>query len=118
MLCLPAWTGHSCWSGNFYFFLFYFQYGGINVDVQVTEGGVFVTFSEYHNGDAPALLINHTKKVVRFWEKGNVNERQLKPFEKMLYTWEDPAGDRVILWDHGDKHVENDLRRDGIDEFK
>lgn len=94
------------------------QFGGINVDVQVSEGGVYVIFTEYHNGDAPALLINHTKQLVRFWEKGNVNERQLKPLERMLYTWEDPAGDRVILWDHGEKHVENDLRRDGIDEFK
>lgn len=98
--------------------IFFLQYGGINVDVQVTEGGVYVTFTEYLNGDAPALIINHTKKLVRFWEKGNVNERQLKPFEKVLYTWDDPAGDRVILWDHGDKHVENDLRRDGVDEFK
>lgn len=51
---------------------------------------------------------------MKFWEKGNVNERVLQPYEKMLYTWQDPAGDRSILWDDGDETIENDLRRDGI----
>lgn len=36
----------------------------------------------------------------------------------MLYTWADPAGPRCILWDEGDKHIENDLRRDGINQLK
>lgn len=53
------------------------QYGGINVDVQVTEGGIYITFLEYHRGDAPALIINHTGKQISFWEKGNVNERYI-----------------------------------------
>lgn len=35
----------------------------------------------------------------------------------MLYTWSDPAGDRVILWDSGKDNVENDLRRDGVDTY-
>lgn len=96
----------------------YFQYGGINVDVQVSEGGVYIAFTAYHPGDAPAMVINHTNQVVKFWEKGNVNERILRPLEKMLYTWQDPAGDRVILWDDGDDTVENDLRRDGIKPIK
>lgn len=51
------------------------KYGGINVDVQVTEGGTYITFSEYHAGDAPALIINHTQKEVQFWERGNVNQK-------------------------------------------
>lgn len=100
---------------------FYFdsiQYGGINVDVQVSEGGAYIAFTAYHPGDAPALIINHTNQLVIFWEKGNVKERQLQPFEKMLYTWQDPAGDRLILWDDGDETIENDLRRDGIKPIK
>lgn len=44
--------------------------------------------------------------------------RTLNPLEKMLYTWADPAGDRIILWSDGDKHVENDLRRDGVAPFQ
>lgn len=93
---------------------------------------------EYHAGDAPALIINHTNHPLSLWEKGNVNERYysldvsafhfglklfsmfriLNPSEKILYTWADPAGDRIILWDDGDKHVENDLRRDGAAQFQ
>lgn len=101
-----------------YEFVSLFQYGGINVDVQVSEGGVYITFSAYHPGDAPALIINHTDQLVRFWEKGNVNERRLQPYEQMLYTWQDPAGDRVIMWDENDDTIENDLRRDGINPMK
>lgn len=88
------------------------------MDVQVSEGGIYITFSAYHPGDAPALVINHTNGAVKFWEKGNVNERCLEPFEQMLYTWQDPAGDRIILWGEGDDTIENDLRRDGIKPIK
>lgn len=95
-----------------------FQYGGINVDVQASEGGVFIAFTAYHPGDAPALIINHTSQLVKFWEKGNSNERCLEPFEKMLYTWQDPTGDRLILWNDGDDSIENDLRRDGVKPIK
>lgn len=51
------------------------KYGGINVDVHVTEGAVYITFTNYHHGDAPALLVNHSDKPITFWEKGNINKR-------------------------------------------
>lgn len=86
--------------------------------MQVSEGRVSVTFTAYHPGDAPAMIINHTNEVVRFWEKGNKHERVLHPYEKMLYTWQDPAGDRLILWEDGEDTIENDLRRDGIKPIK
>lgn len=88
------------------------------MDVHVSEGGVYITFLAYHSGDAPALIINHTNETVKFWEKGNVNERCLEPFKQMLYTWQDPAGDRIVLWGEGDDTIENDLRRDGIKPIK
>lgn len=84
----------------------------------MSEGGVYIAFTAYHPGDAPALIINHTDQTVKLWEKGNVNERVLEPFESMLYTWQDPAGDRLILWNDGDDTIENDLRRDGIKPIK
>ncbi|XP_055701182.1 intermembrane lipid transfer protein Vps13 isoform X2 [Phlebotomus papatasi] len=94
------------------------KYGGIFVDVSVTEGGTFVQFTEYFAGNAPALIINHTDSSMSFWERGNVNERILKPNEKMMYTWADPAGDRVIYWNNGPKEkIENDLQRDGVGSF-
>lgn len=78
----------------------------------MSEGGIYISFTAYHPGDAPALIINHTNEMIKFWEKGNINEMRLQPFDHMLYTWQDPAGDRVILWDDGDDTIENELRRD------
>ncbi|XP_055686925.1 intermembrane lipid transfer protein Vps13 isoform X2 [Lutzomyia longipalpis] len=94
------------------------KYGGIYVDVSVTEGGTFVQFTEYFPGNAPALIVNHTDVAISFWERGNVNERVLKANEKMMYTWADPAGDRIIHWNNGPKEkIENDLQRDGVGSF-
>jgi vacuolar protein sorting-associated protein 13A/C len=94
------------------------KYGGINVDVHVTEGVIYITFTEYHPGDAPGLIMNCTEECITFWEKGNVNGRTLRPQQMMYYTWVDPAGERVITWKNNDKNnVENDLRRDGVDQF-
>ncbi|XP_065079310.1 intermembrane lipid transfer protein Vps13 isoform X3 [Ochlerotatus camptorhynchus] len=94
--------------------------GGINVDVHVTEGAIYITFTGYHAGDAPALLINHTNEEFAFKEKGDVNGKILMPNQKVLHTWINPAGDRKIVWDSGSKliTIENDLRRDDISEFK
>lgn len=64
------------------------------------------------------MIINHTKRPVKFYEKGNVNERVLQPNERMLYTWQNPTGDRLIWWSDGDKSVENDLRRDGLNQME
>lgn len=95
------------------------RYGGINVDVHVTEGVIYITFTEYHHGDAPAQIINFTDEDITFWEKGNVNGIVLRPSSMMFYTWKDPAGERKIMWqNHEEKgYVENDLRRDGVDHF-
>ena len=51
--------------------IFSFQYGGVNVDVQMTEGAVYVTFSRYRPGMAPALILNHTNDALSFSEKGS-----------------------------------------------
>ncbi|XP_029725509.1 intermembrane lipid transfer protein Vps13 isoform X2 [Aedes albopictus] len=96
------------------------RYGGISVDVHVTEGAIYITFTGYHAGDAPAMLINHTVEAFAFKEKGDVNGKILMPNQMVLHTWVNPAGERKIVWDSGAKLVtiENDLRRDDISEFK
>ncbi|XP_055592823.1 intermembrane lipid transfer protein Vps13-like [Uranotaenia lowii] len=95
------------------------RYGGINVDVHVTEGAIYITFSGYHVGDAPALLMNHTCEPFAFKEKGDVNGKILMPNQMVLHTWVNPAGERKIIFDSGSKlaPVENDLRKDDISEF-
>ncbi|XP_059226468.1 intermembrane lipid transfer protein Vps13 [Stomoxys calcitrans] len=88
------------------------KHGGINVDVQTTEGGIYINFTEYNPGDAPGLLINHTRYPVYYYEKGVGNKMVLQPQQKILYTWCNPAGDKVLVC--GENEVENDLRRDGF----
>lgn len=67
---------------------------------------------------APALIINHTKHPMNFWEKETVQIRKLYPNHSFLYTWENPSGPRVLVWDIGhNKEQEDDLRKDGVGEF-
>lgn len=47
-----------------------------------------------------------------------MNGRVLMPSNKIYYTWNDPAGERKIMWQNmGKSNIENDLRRDGVDQF-
>lgn len=67
---------------------------------------------------APALIINHTPHQMNFWEKETVQIRKLYPSHSFLYTWENPSGPRVLVWDIGhNKEQEDDLRKDGVGEF-
>lgn len=93
--------------------------GGIYVDVSVTEGGVYITFTGYTLGNAPAVIINNTDREISYFETGNVNPRPVQPKEQQLFTWYDPTGEREIFWyNMDDKTREHtDLQRDGIGYF-
>ena len=39
-----------------------FQYGGINVEVQVMEDSIQILFNQYQDGSASVLLINHSAR--------------------------------------------------------
>lgn len=94
------------------------QYGGINVDVQITEGAVYITFTPYKPGLAPALIINHTERIISFWEKESVTIRRLNAKNTQLFTWENPAGPRLLVWETGKKtETEDDLRKDSMGEI-
>ncbi|KAJ8937448.1 hypothetical protein NQ314_011837 [Rhamnusium bicolor] len=95
------------------------KYGGISVDIQLTEGAVYINLAPYEHGSAPALLVNHTDCIITFWEKDSIQKRSLLPKNSILYTWENPSGPRMVAWDKG-KHAEilSDLRKDDFGEFK
>lgn len=38
------------------------------MDTQITDCGTYITFSPYREGMAPALIINHTEKYLKFIE--------------------------------------------------
>ncbi|KAI4489144.1 hypothetical protein M0804_004642 [Polistes exclamans] len=95
------------------------KYGGINVDIQINEGGIYISMSGYSPGNAPALIINHTHHSINFWEKGSINIRFIQSFNRMFYTWENPAGPRKLMWkDSNKKEIEDDLRKDTLGAFQ
>lgn len=95
------------------------KYGGINVDVQINEGGVYISMSAYVPGNAPAMIINHTPHTINLWEKGSLNVRSVQSYNRMFYTWENPAGSRKLMWeDNNDKEIEDNLRKDNLGTFQ
>ncbi|KAJ8953002.1 hypothetical protein NQ318_015363 [Aromia moschata] len=94
------------------------KYGGINVDIQMTEGAVYISLASYEAGSAPALIVNYTDGIIKYWEKESVQERFLEPKHSVLYTWENPSGPRILCWDSGNKKdIQDDLRKDSCGEF-
>ncbi|XP_018341629.1 PREDICTED: vacuolar protein sorting-associated protein 13C isoform X1 [Trachymyrmex septentrionalis] len=95
------------------------KYGGINVDVQINEGGVYISMSAYVPGNAPAMIINHTPHTINLWEKSSLNVRSVQSYNRMFYTWENPAGPRKLVWeDNNDKEIEDNLRKDNLGTFQ
>lgn len=94
------------------------KYGGLNVDVQMTEGGVFVSFTPYESGLASALVINHTSEIIKIWESGSTYMRKLEARQMVLFAWEKPLGERSLCWSCSkSKELSDSLRKDGIGEF-
>ncbi|XP_061117583.1 vacuolar protein sorting-associated protein 13A isoform X1 [Conger conger] len=105
--------------------------GGIIVDVNLTEHSTVIRFSEYHDGAAPFLIINHTKEqTLEFYqscsdqqdsnwvandlldlsfsngEEGSLSSTQkekdeLAPGNAVHYTWAEPTGSRTLKWKCG-----------------
>ncbi|XP_075971796.1 vacuolar protein sorting 13C isoform X2 [Anticarsia gemmatalis] len=94
------------------------EFGGLHVEVQLTEGGTYITIRQYRDGHAPALLVNFSPYKIIAYEKENVNVRELPSMHQMLYTWDNPAGPRTLIFEgHKRKEIENELRKDGIGEY-
>uniref|UniRef100_A0A8C0H2J3 Vacuolar protein sorting 13 homolog A n=1 Tax=Chelonoidis abingdonii TaxID=106734 RepID=A0A8C0H2J3_CHEAB len=91
--------------------------GGIIVDVNLTERSTVVTLSDYHDGAAPFLLINHTKEeMIEYGQSSlNVMEDCLMPNKAVLYTWADPVGSRKLKWKCGKCNGEVTQKDDMMD---
>uniref|UniRef100_A0A8C9TCT1 Vacuolar protein sorting 13 homolog A n=1 Tax=Scleropages formosus TaxID=113540 RepID=A0A8C9TCT1_SCLFO len=79
--------------------------GGIVVDVNPTEHSTVVRFSDYHDGAAPFLIINHTKEeTLEFLQSTQKEKDELAPGKAVYYTWAEPTGSRILKWKCG-KHT-------------
>ncbi|XP_060030384.1 intermembrane lipid transfer protein VPS13C [Erinaceus europaeus] len=92
--------------------------GGIIVDVSTAEHSTIITFSDYHEGSAPALIINHTPwNLLEYKQSGSREEVVLLPRQARLFAWEDPTGTRKLTWTYAASAGEHDLLKDGCGQF-
>ncbi|XP_032273582.1 vacuolar protein sorting-associated protein 13C isoform X2 [Phoca vitulina] len=92
--------------------------GGILVDVNTAEHSTVITFSDYHEGSAPALVINHTSQdVVTYKQSGSQEEVYLVPGEARLFAWADPTGTRKLTWTYAANTGEHSLLKDECGQF-
>ncbi|XP_004374680.1 intermembrane lipid transfer protein VPS13C isoform X1 [Trichechus manatus latirostris] len=92
--------------------------GGILVDVNTAEHSTVITFSDYHEGAAPALIINHTPwDVLTYKQSGSQEEMELLPKQVRLFAWADPTGTRKLTWRYAANVGEHDLLKDGCGQF-
>uniref|UniRef100_A0A3Q3JJ33 Vacuolar protein sorting 13 homolog C n=1 Tax=Monopterus albus TaxID=43700 RepID=A0A3Q3JJ33_MONAL len=120
--CLPLWPenssgklcvrviGSESTSKSFFFnqqdsgtLLSLDMYGGIIVEVNISDHSTIISFSDYYEGAAPALLFNHTPWVT-------IN---YKPGEARRFAWDDPAGVRMLSWNCKERSGELDLLKVG-----
>ena len=47
------------------------HFGGVHVEVRTSVSETLVTFSSYKRGLAPVQLVNHSKQMICYGEKGN-----------------------------------------------
>uniref|UniRef100_A0A3B3YD34 Vacuolar protein sorting 13 homolog C n=1 Tax=Poecilia mexicana TaxID=48701 RepID=A0A3B3YD34_9TELE len=84
--------------------------GGIMVDINVSNHATIISFSEYYDGAAPALLINHTPwATISYRQSGSEVIHKLEPCEARRFVWDDPAGTRKLCWSCKEHSGELDL---------
>ncbi|XP_064013497.1 intermembrane lipid transfer protein VPS13C isoform X2 [Pogoniulus pusillus] len=92
--------------------------GGLLVDVNVSEHSTVISFSDYHEGAAPALIVNHTSwDSLRYKQSGLQEEMELKPKQVCLFAWTDPTKPRKLTWAYSQNFGEHDLLKDECGQF-
>ncbi|XP_039196017.1 vacuolar protein sorting-associated protein 13C isoform X5 [Crotalus tigris] len=91
---------------------------GILVDVSMAEHSTVINFSDYYEGAAPALVINHTSwATLKYQQSGLQEVMELKPKEVRLFVWADPTGIKKLNWDYAQNTGELDLLKDECGQF-
>ncbi|KAG8507019.1 Vacuolar protein sorting-associated protein 13C, partial [Galemys pyrenaicus] len=92
--------------------------GGILVDVNTAQHSTVITFSDYHEGSAPALIINHTQwDILTYKQSGSREEVVLLPRQARLFAWADPTGTRKVTWTYAANTGEHNLLKDECGQF-
>ncbi|KAM9860925.1 intermembrane lipid transfer protein VPS13C [Aulostomus maculatus] len=135
--CLPLWpessSGKLCVrvvgsqsASKFFFFnrqdngtlLSLDMCGGIIVEVNMSDHSTVISFSDYYDGAAPALLLNHTPWVtISYRQSGSAVVHELTPGEARRFAWDDPAGVQMLSWSCLEHSGETDLLKDEVGQF-
>ncbi|KAL4641944.1 vacuolar protein sorting-associated protein 13C isoform X1 [Arapaima gigas] len=135
--CLPLWpestTGKLCvrvvgseLSSKSFFFnkqdngtlLRMDTYGGIIVDVNISDHSTVISFTDYYDGAAPALIVNHALWItISYKQSGSTVVHELKPGEAQHFAWDDPAAVRKLCWSYAEHCGELDLIKDECGQF-
>ncbi|KAM6980546.1 intermembrane lipid transfer protein VPS13C [Aplochiton taeniatus] len=135
--CLPLWpeasTGKLCVrvvgsdanSKSFFFnkqdngtLLGMDVYGGVIVDVNISDHSTVISFTDYYEGAAPALIVNHTPWVnINYTQSGSSETRELKPGMARRFAWDNPAGVRKLCWNCLEHSGQLDLVKDECGQF-
>ncbi|XP_014027654.1 vacuolar protein sorting-associated protein 13A isoform X1 [Salmo salar] len=102
--------------------------GGVIVDVNLSDHSIIICFSDYHDGAAPFLIINHTQEqTLEFYQRlrrdsskcvtdellelsfsleetqrsSQKEKDKLSPGKAVYYTWAEPTGSRSLAWQCG-----------------
>ncbi|XP_054629023.1 vacuolar protein sorting-associated protein 13A isoform X2 [Dunckerocampus dactyliophorus] len=101
--------------------------GGIIVEVNLSEHSATIRFSDYHDGAAPFLIINHTKEQPLHFHQSTKKDspwvpnelldlsfsaeedssqeetevEELEAGKAVHYTWTEPTGSRELCWRWG-----------------
>ncbi|RZF46695.1 hypothetical protein LSTR_LSTR002558 [Laodelphax striatellus] len=92
------------------------EFGGVSVDVQITEGSVHITFDDFGPELATALIVNKTDFEITLKEKNVEHEKiTLPPNHKTLFCWSTFNEDRFITWN--EEKYKTDLLKSDVGDF-
>ncbi|MGH0128136.1 UNVERIFIED_CONTAM: hypothetical protein FKN15_033577 [Acipenser sinensis] len=94
--------------------------GGIIAAVNIADHATVISFSDYYEGAAPALIINHTLSLTLKYQqsgKEELGKEELKPGEAKLFAWNNPASIRKLSWSCPQQTGELDLLKDESGQF-
>ncbi|CAH2273272.1 Hypothetical predicted protein [Pelobates cultripes] len=91
---------------------------GLIVDISIADHSIVIKFSEYYEGAAPALIMNHTPRAkLTYMQSGTEKEQEIGPGQARLFAWEDPTGIKKLTWKYSENTGELDLLKDESGQF-
>ncbi|XP_058486199.1 intermembrane lipid transfer protein VPS13C isoform X3 [Solea solea] len=92
--------------------------GGIIMEVNISDHSTVISFTDYYDGAAPALLVNHTPWItISYRQSGSAVVHELKPGQARRFVWDDPTGVRTLTWTCRDQGGDLNLLKDEFGQF-